>query len=100
VNFNGQAVVWDNDPKKIERANIVDNEIKSFIQLNQRLGALKFGCGTGLLSSELKDSFNNTLMTLHQVLMKIYMKTETLIYKYRKNTKFAFANASYQLKWI
>ena len=63
MNFDEQAVVWDNDPKKIERAKIVASEIIRFIQLKQKLSALEFGCGTGLLSFELKDSFNRITLT-------------------------------------
>jgi len=58
MNFDIQAQVWDKDPKKIERAKVVAREIINFIQPNQKLSAFEFGCGTGLLSFELKDSFN------------------------------------------
>jgi len=57
MNFDEQAVVWDNDPKKIERAKVVAREIIDFIQPTKNLCALEFGCGTGLLSFELRDSF-------------------------------------------
>ena len=57
MNFDEKAVSWDNDTKKIERAKIVAREIIDFIQPNQNLSALEFGCGTGLLSFELKDFF-------------------------------------------
>ncbi len=55
--FDKQAQEWDNDPKKIERAMLFANEIKNFIRPNQTLDALEFGCGTGLLSFQLKDFF-------------------------------------------
>ena len=58
MNFDIQVQVWDKDPKKIERAKVVAREIINFIQPNQKLSAFEFGCGTGLLSFELKDSFN------------------------------------------
>lgn len=58
MNFDTQALVWDKDPKKIERAKIVAGEIISFIKPNQKLSALEFGCGTGLLSFELKNAFS------------------------------------------
>ena len=63
MNFDEQAVVWDNDPKKIERAKIVAGEIINFIQPDQKLSALEFGCGTGLLSFELKDAFKRITLT-------------------------------------
>lgn len=39
MNFDEQAVVWDNDPKKNERAKIVAGEIIGFIQPDQKLSA-------------------------------------------------------------
>jgi ubiquinone/menaquinone biosynthesis C-methylase UbiE len=55
--FDEKAAVWDNDPKKVERAKIVAGEINAFLKPDGKLSALEFGCGTGLLSFELKDSF-------------------------------------------
>ena len=55
--FDQQALEWDNDPQKVERATVFANEINNFIQPNQKLSALEFGCGTGLLSFKLKDFF-------------------------------------------
>lgn len=57
MHFDQQAQDWDNDPKKIERAIIFAKEINDFINPNKSLDALEFGCGTGLLSFELKDFF-------------------------------------------
>ena len=57
--FDNQALEWDNDPQKVERAEIVAKEIIDFIKPNNRLNALEFGCGTGLLSFKLKDSFKS-----------------------------------------
>jgi len=55
--FDKQALDWDNDPQKVERAEVFANEINNFIQPNKKLNALEFGCGTGLLSFKLKDFF-------------------------------------------
>lgn len=52
-----QAQAWDNDPMKVERAAIFAKEINDFIQPKGALSALEFGCGTGLLSFQLKDYF-------------------------------------------
>ncbi len=57
MHFDQQAQNWDNDPKKTERAKVFAQEINNFIQPNKALDALEFGCGTGLLSFQLKDSF-------------------------------------------
>lgn len=55
--FDKQALEWDNDPQKIERAAVFAKEINDFIKPNKKLNALEFGCGTGLLSFKLKDFF-------------------------------------------
>ncbi len=57
IHFDKQARDWDNDPKKTERAILIAKEINDFIKPNQKLNALEFGCGTGLLSFQLKDVF-------------------------------------------
>ena len=57
MSFDKQAQDWDNDPKKNERAFTFAKEINNFIQPNKKLNAFEFGCGTGLLSYHLKDSF-------------------------------------------
>ncbi|MBN2667825.1 MAG: class I SAM-dependent methyltransferase [Bacteroidales bacterium] len=56
--FDNKAKTWDNDPMKTERARSFANVIRQ--QLDNKAGkALEFGCGTGLLSFELKDDFNS-----------------------------------------
>ncbi len=55
--FDEQAKEWDNDPKKTERAKIFAKEIINFINPKSTNNALEFGCGTGLLSFQLKDVF-------------------------------------------
>jgi ubiquinone/menaquinone biosynthesis C-methylase UbiE len=75
MNFDEQAVVWDDDLKKIERAKVVAKEIINFIQPDQKLTALEFGCGTGLLSFELKDSFKRiTLADNSEGMIKVLKK--------------------------
>jgi ubiquinone/menaquinone biosynthesis C-methylase UbiE len=63
MHFDKQAATWDNDPIKIERAKVFAHEISNFIQPNQKLSALEVGCGTGLLSFELKDAFKHITLT-------------------------------------
>ena len=57
MHFDDEAKVWDNDPKKTERAIIFAKEIIDFINPDKTMNALEFGCGTGLLSFQLKDYF-------------------------------------------
>lgn len=55
--FNKEAKNWDNNPEKTERAKIFANKIVDFIQPSKKMKALEFGCGTGLLSFQLKNYF-------------------------------------------
>ena len=57
MHFDTQAKDWDNDPTKTERAKIFAKEITNFIKPNITWNAMEFGSGTGLLSYELKDDF-------------------------------------------
>jgi len=57
MHFDIQAKDWDNDPMKTKRAKIFAKEITDFIKPNKNWNALEFGSGTGLLSHELKDAF-------------------------------------------
>ena len=57
MHFDNEAKDWDNDPEKTERAIVFAKEIIDFIKPDKTLNALEFGCGTGLLSFQLKDSF-------------------------------------------
>ncbi len=57
TSFDAQAKDWDNDPMKIERAELLAIEIKKHINTLYTNEALDFGCATGLLSFFLKDFF-------------------------------------------
>ena len=57
MHFDKEAQDWDNDPEKTERAIVFAKEINYFIKPDKTLNALEFGCGTGLLSFQLKDYF-------------------------------------------
>ena len=57
THFDNEAKDWDNDPEKTERAVVFAKEIIDFIKPDKTLDALEFGCGTGLLSFQLKDYF-------------------------------------------
>jgi len=63
MTFDNQAQEWDNDPQKVERAEVFAKEIAEFIKPNKQMNALEFGCGTGLLSFKLKDDFSNIILT-------------------------------------
>lgn len=70
--FDKQAKEWDNDPYKTERAIIIADEINNFIQPNKTMNAFEFGCGTGLLSYQLKDYFKTiTLADTSEGMIKV-----------------------------
>ena len=56
-NFDTEALQWDEDVEKVKRANLFANEIVNFIHPDKSMTAMEFGCGTGLLSFELRDKF-------------------------------------------
>ncbi|NLP56921.1 class I SAM-dependent methyltransferase [Lutibacter sp. B1] len=67
MHFDSKAKNWDTDINKIKRASIFAKEITDFIQPKKSATALEFGCGTGLLSFELKDAFNSITLVDNSV---------------------------------
>ncbi len=73
--FDKQAQNWDDDNMKVDRANTFAKEILNFIQPNKSMNALEFGCGTGLLSYQLKDDFDTiTLIDTSEEMIKVLNK--------------------------
>jgi ubiquinone/menaquinone biosynthesis C-methylase UbiE len=60
--FDDQAKEWDDNPDMFLRAKKFANEIMTIIGTNKNKKALEFGCGTGVLSFELKDTFQNIIL--------------------------------------
>jgi len=72
MSFDEKAKDWDNDPKKVERAEILAKKIIQFIHGKNLKKAFEFGCGTGLLSFFLKDSFTEiTLADTSKGMLKV-----------------------------
>ncbi len=70
--FDERAQDWDNDIEKVERAGTLAKEIIDFIQPDKSFNALEFGCGTGLLSYQLKNVFKSiTLVDTSEGMMKV-----------------------------
>lgn len=70
--FDIQAKEWDNDPLKTERAITIAKEMVDFIEPNKTMNAFEFGCGTGLLSYQLKDLFGTiTLADTSEGMIKV-----------------------------
>lgn len=57
--FDERARDWDSDPAKVERARVVAQAINAALPSNRQMTALEYGCGTGLLSFALADSFTS-----------------------------------------
>ncbi|MFT3890741.1 MAG: class I SAM-dependent methyltransferase [Anaerolineales bacterium] len=55
TNFDERAKDWDSDPKKVERARVVADAIRKALPLTEKMSALEYGCGTGLLSFALQS---------------------------------------------
>lgn len=58
MNFNIEAINWDNE-RRVNRARIIADEINKSIQIKEQYHALEFGCGTGLVSFNLIDKFEH-----------------------------------------
>ena len=58
MNFDDVAREWD-DERRIERAKIIANKIRTTITVGKDKSAMEFGCGTGLVSFNLYNEFKN-----------------------------------------
>ncbi|WP_195971218.1 class I SAM-dependent methyltransferase [Clostridium thermobutyricum] len=71
MDFNYLARQWD-DSRRIERAKIISNEIRKNlgdVKLNK---GLEFGCGTGLITFNLTDLFNDvTLIDISSEMIEV-----------------------------
>lgn len=56
--FDDYAKKWDTD-RRINRAKIIAEEIANSIDINKGCSAMEFGCGTGLISFNLVEKFEN-----------------------------------------
>ena len=57
--FDERAATWDDDPVKKERAAAVAAGIRAMVALSPDMRALEYGCGTGLLSFELRHELGS-----------------------------------------
>ncbi|MBN1303877.1 MAG: class I SAM-dependent methyltransferase [Anaerolineales bacterium] len=53
--FDRKAREWDLEPARLERARAVAAGIRSSVPLSPRMTAMEYGCGTGLVSFELRQ---------------------------------------------
>lgn len=59
MSFDTEAKKWDLDPKKTERAAALAKEILKSLTFPIDSKAMEFGCGTGILSVQMKDVFKD-----------------------------------------
>lgn len=72
MNFNQLASEWDQDPQKVERAKAFAKGISENLPKTKKLTGLDFGCGTGLLSFELKNTFEKiTLVDISEDMIRV-----------------------------
>ena len=77
MNFDDVAKDWDVNPKMIERAEVLANELKDYFKFDAIIStAFEFGSGTGLLSYQLKDSFKSITLADSSAGMQDVVKTK------------------------
>lgn len=86
THFDQKAKDWDKDLEKTERAKLIAAKMVKVIQPNKQLNALEFGCGTGLLSFELKEYFKEITLVDYSEGMINVLK-EKIKHKKIKNFK-------------
>lgn len=59
--FDNEAIEWDTK-YRINRAKKIAKEISSYLDGNKISRAMEFGCGTGLISFNLQDKFDEVLL--------------------------------------
>ena len=79
MNFDDVARQWD-DERRIARAKIIADKIKTTISVGQDKSVMEFGCGTGLVSFNLHNEFKNITLidTSKEMINVVNKKIETL----------------------
>lgn len=78
TNFDERAKDWDSDPKKVERARVVAEEIRKTVPLSREMNAFEYGCGTGLLSFALQGDLGQiTLADTSQGMLDVLAEKVT-----------------------
>lgn len=60
--FDEKAKSWDDDPLRVSRARAVADAIRKHVPLTPDMSAMEYGCGTGLLSFELRGEIGPITM--------------------------------------
>jgi predicted TPR repeat methyltransferase len=54
--FDEMSATWDDDPTKVERAEVVARAIRDAVPLDRSVRVLEYGAGTGLVTQALRDA--------------------------------------------
>lgn len=57
--FDSKAADWDDNPGRVENARKIASAIRNAVPLSNRMSAMEFGCGTGLVSREIFPMVGN-----------------------------------------
>ena len=60
--FNLKAANWDNEPRRIERAAVIAHEMIADIPDIKGMAGFEYGCGTGLLSFNLRSKLGKIVL--------------------------------------
>ena len=60
--FDEKAATWDEDPVRVQRANVIAGRMHELLDLGSSNSALEYGSGTGLLSFALKDELKKVVL--------------------------------------
>lgn len=60
--FDERAATWDDDPAKIERAEVVARNIRAAVSIDGSTRMLEYGAGTGLVTQALSDSVGHVTL--------------------------------------
>ncbi len=74
--FDERAATWDDDPAKIERAEVVAKAIRDAVPLHGDVRMLEYGAGTGLVSQALRDAVGPITMADTSAGMRAQMEAK------------------------
>ena len=60
--FDERARTWDDDPKKVKRANDIAAAIAREVSLTRSMAGFEYGCGTGLVSFAMAEALGDITM--------------------------------------
>lgn len=87
MSFDDDAKNWDTE-KRSKRAKIVADEIRKTVGVLKNSSAMEFGCGTGLISFNLKDEFESITLVDSSTGMMDVLKSK--IEKCKANNMFPY----------